>query len=92
MKTLTTLETLVLTRICQELEIWRDSEPGYSCIDYRDLRGLKLGVHTLAGVLGSLVNKDLIAICDEKLRDVDLKGIIYPRWENIDTNFGRSTK
>jgi hypothetical protein len=84
MKSLTELEIKVLTAICQELESWRDSEPGYSCIDYTDLSGLGLGKHVLAGVLGSLTAKNIIDVADG-----DFKGIIYPRWENIDNNFAR---
>jgi hypothetical protein len=87
MKKLTTLENQVLFAICEELEDWRDSEPGYSCIDHTDLKRLKLSKHTLAGVLGSLCTKDLISIATES--DADFINIIYPRWENIDDSFGR---
>ena len=84
MKTLTELETKVLTAICQELDMWRDSEPNYSCIDHKDLKHLGLDRHVLAGVLGSLTSKELIDI-----QDGDFRGIIYPRWENIENTFAR---
>lgn len=85
MKTLTELETIVLTRICEELECWRDDEPNYSCIDYTDLRSTGLGKHVIAGVLGSLTAKGVIDIHEGD----DFKGIIYPIWENIDNDFAR---
>ena len=85
MKGLTELETTVLTKICQELECWRDDEPNYSCIDHTNLKSLGLSKHVLAGVLGSLTSKEIIDIHESD----DIKGTIYPRWENIDESFAR---
>ncbi len=82
---LTELENKALLAICKELSIWRDSEPGYSCIDGNDV-SIASGISkkSIAGVIGSLCKKGYIESDSE-----DFDGIIYPHWDKIPTEFGR---
>lgn len=85
MEHLTELESIVLTEICKQLKMWRDDEPDYSCIDHSDLKTTGLPKRTIAGVLGTLTQKNIIQIDEGD----DFGGIIYPNWKNIDNDFGR---
>jgi len=84
---LTELENKVLTEICEQLETWRDGEPGYSCIDGSDItRALNLKPKTTSGVISSLCKKGYIHSEDGG----DFEGIIYADWEKIPNDFGRT--
>lgn len=83
---LTPLEAAVLSFICFELEGWRTSEPGYSCIGASDIqKAFKFdNKRTVAGVLGSLAKKSFISPYEIVKGEED---IIYVQWEFIDDEF-----
>ena len=86
MPTLTELEHKVLTELCHQLSIWRDGEPGYSCIDGSDITSsLKLKPKVVSGVISSLCKKGLVWSDDGG----DFDGILYACWDKIDTDYAR---
>ena len=83
---LTGLENTVLNEICLQLAVWRDGEPGYSCITGSDITSaLNLKPKTTSGVISSLCKKGYISSEDGG----DFNGIIYANWEKIPNDFGR---
>jgi len=84
--TLTELENKALDCLCRQLAIWREDEPGYSCIDGADItRELGWPARTTSGVIGSLCKKGFIESDDND----DFDGLLYVRWEKIPNEFGR---
>ena len=83
---LTNLENKVLDYLCKELSTWRETEPGYSCLEGSDVtRDLKLNPRTTSGVISSLCKKGYLTSEDEG----HFKGIIYVDWQKIPDDFGR---